>query len=107
MTKPGPQIDIVGIDKVEHALMFCVGGTLLGLGLALAGWRSWGKIGAVIIVVGTLVGWGDEWHQQFTPGRVGLDVYDWLADIFGSIVAVPVARRRARSLGIVPEGYPH
>jgi VanZ family protein len=86
MSHPGPHIDIVGFDKVEHCAYFWAGG--LTLGLALSQHRAAPKfLGIILLIVGAAVGWFDEWHQSFTPGRSGLDVYDWIADCTGSALA--------------------
>lgn len=106
MSHPGPQIHVVGIDKVEHAIYFAAGGTCLALALALrpssaspalpgTPWKKWAL---TVILTGAVVGWFDEWHQSFTPGRSGLDVYDWMADVLGSVLALPLARSILRRL---------
>lgn len=112
MSHPGPKIEVKNIDKVEHALAFAAGGTVLALCLhfrkggpafleaggktgSSPGW--WQQTGVnwrgalVVVLAGAAVGWFDEWHQTFTPGRSGLDVDDWKADISGSLLAVPLA----------------
>ena len=101
MSQPGPSIDLVGFDKVVHTVFFAIGGTLQALCLA---WKSpaspasppptpaWKKIALIVIVTGAVVGIVDEWHQTYTPGRTGLDTYDWVADVFGSSLAVFFAR---------------
>jgi VanZ family protein len=97
MSHPGPHIDVIGIDKVEHCCYFLGGG--LALGLALTG-KRW--IPLIILIVGASVGWFDEWHQSFTPGRTGLDVYDWIADCMGSLlatIALPKARNWLQLVG--------
>ena len=50
-----------------------------------------GATALLVVLTGAAVGWFDEWHQTFTPGRSGLDVYDWMADVTGSLLAVPLA----------------
>ncbi len=100
LSHPGPKIDVVGIDKIEHAIYFAVGGTCLVLALALRGKPAdralltspWRKLALIALLTGAVVGWSDEWHQSFTPGRKGLDIYDWIADVLGSLAAVPLAR---------------
>ena len=91
---PGPKIDINGIDKLEHAAYFAAGGVCLAMALALrsSAGPSWWRIAGLVLLAGAGVGWFDEWHQTFTPGRSGLDVYDWIADLTGSALAVPFAR---------------
>ncbi len=44
---------------------------------------------AVLLV--SLFGLVDEWHQSFTPGRY-MEVADWVADTFGAIIAVGMYR---------------
>ena len=113
MSHPGPHIDVAGIDKVEHTIYFAAGGTFLLLALALRGrsaaaaltGTSWRKLALVVLIAGAAVGWLDEWHQSFTPGRNGLDFYDWIADITGSLAALPLARLFLRRLASwVPDG---
>ena len=82
MSHPGPHIDVIGFDKVEHCTYFFGGGVALGLALPRKRW-----IPLIIFLTGAAVGWFDEWHQSFTPGRSGLDVYDWIADCTGSLLA--------------------
>ena len=93
-SQPGPVIAVKNIDKVEHFLYFAAGGVLLGGVLGLWGRREelpvvrlgWNGIACLVVVIGALVGWLDEWHQRFVPGRVGLDLDDWIADTLGSLV---------------------
>ena len=100
MSHPGPKIDVIGFDKVEHAVYFAIGGTLLLLAMILRiknaraalAETPWLRLALPIFLVGAVVGWLDEWHQSFTPGRSGLDLYDWLADVTGSLAALPLAR---------------
>jgi VanZ family protein len=84
MTPPAP----LGLDKVEHFCYFCAGGLALGmcLRLLLKSRPHW-QIGVLIVVTGAAVGWLDEWHQSFTPGRYGLDFQDWCADVLGNVAA--------------------
>ncbi len=97
MSHPGPNIDIMGFDKVEHCGYFFGGG--LALGMALSGKR---RVPLIILLVGAAVGWFDEWHQSFTPGRSGLDVYDWMADCLGSLLAALALPKVRRWLALVP-----
>lgn len=100
MSHPGPKINVIGIDKVEHAVYFAIGGTLLLLAITLRGKNAraaldhtpWRKLALLVFLAGAAVGWVDEWHQSYTPGRSGLDVYDWVADVFGSLAALPISR---------------
>ena len=82
--KIGQPID--HLDKVGHFTYFFAGGGLLcayffRLRPEHPDWKS--VIPTVIVVV-ALLGWLDEWHQTFTPGRSGNDPFDWLADTLGA-----------------------
>ena len=81
-----------GIDKVEHATYFTLGGMCFLLGVRLAGLAQ-GKTAAIVLAVlfCSLVGVLDEWHQTFTPGRSGNDVWDWLADTLGGFLGAHAA----------------
>ena len=46
---------------------------------------------AVALVMG-LLGALDEYNQQFIPGRSGLSLEDWLADITGALTGVLLLR---------------
>ena len=92
LSHPGPHIDVVGFDKVEHFTYFLLGGLALGLALSIE--RNFRPgIRWIIFIVGAAVGWFDEWHQAFTPGRSGLDLYDWIADCLGSGAAALLISR--------------
>lgn len=97
MSQPGPNVDIVGFDKVVHFTYFACGGLALGLALSLPKPER-RRIRIMVLIVGALVGWFDEWHQSFTPGRMGLDVYDWVADVLGSAFAAMILPRTSRRL---------
>jgi len=79
-------------DKVLHATYFMLGGICFYMGLLL--WKPTMKRSAITILViafCALIGAGDEFRQSFTPNRSGNDVYDWMADVFGGILACMVA----------------
>ena len=95
-SQPGPAIAIRHIDKLEHFVYFAAGGLALAGAHALRGRKNLAEAasgyrlrrgGVLVLLVGCAVGWLDEWHQSFVPGRVGLDVGDWLADACGSLTA--------------------
>jgi len=81
----GAPLPIPQFDKFEHFSYFLCGGLLA------AGFRyllrpeavSWRKIILTAIITTALVGFIDEWHQCYTPGRSGADPWDWLADVAG------------------------
>ncbi len=72
---------IVNFDKAAHFFVYGLLTTLVARNGFVPG-RAW-----VPIVVVSLFGLTDEWHQSFTPGR-SVEVVDWLADTLGAIVAV-------------------
>jgi VanZ family protein len=77
--------DIVDIDKVAHFAVFGLLATLV----ARAGFAE-SRMGWAVLIV-SLFGLTDEWHQSFTPGRT-VEVYDWFADTLGAITAVALYR---------------
>jgi VanZ family protein len=80
------------IDKLEHTLYFTAGGLCFLLGLRLAGFAR--KTRNAIVVTAlfcSLVGGLDEWHQTYTPGRSGGDVWDWVADTLGGFIGAYAA----------------
>lgn len=81
-----------GIDKFEHTLYFAAGGLCFLLGLRLAGCAR-GRTTAILMTVlfCSVVGGLDEWHQTFTPGRSGGDVWDWAADTIGGFIGALLA----------------
>lgn len=90
----GPRIDVHHIDKLMHF------GYFLGGGFLLAGWRArlqasapdWRFIFWTTIAAMALVGWLDEWHQCYTPGRSGADPWDWTADVLGAAAGARLLR---------------
>ena len=106
-THPGPVIHVRHIDKVEHFTWFALGAVLLAGAMALrrsaglpeaAARLPWRRVALPVVLVGTIVGGLDEWHQSFVPGRMGLDAGDWLADIAGSLAGAWLARPLLRRL---------
>ena len=84
--------DFPNSDKFEHTIFFAIGGTCFLLFLRLAG-RARSTVSAIALTVAFcgLVGVVDEWHQLYTPGRSGGDVWDWTADACGGLVGALVA----------------
>lgn len=88
-------------DKIVHGLIFAVLSCLLYLALRLSGVRYPSAI-ALAIVLTSLYGVMDEWHQSMVPGRTP-DPLDWLADTLGAGLVVPFAHAKnavLRRLGI-------
>lgn len=81
-----------GIDKLEHAVFFAAGGMCFLLALRLSGRaRSVATAVTATVLFCSTIGALDEWHQTFTPGRSGGDVWDWSADTFGGFIGAWLA----------------
>ena len=81
-----------GIDKLQHAVYFAAGGACFLLGLRLAGFvRKTSTAVILTVLFCSAIGGLDEWHQTFTPGRSGGDVWDWLADMTGGFIGAFIA----------------
>jgi VanZ family protein len=70
------------LDKIAH---FSVFGLLATLVVRSPGFRRRWALAAVVLV--SLFGITDEFHQSFTPGR-SVEFEDWLADTLGASLAV-------------------
>lgn len=103
--QPGTALPVgfPGIDKVEHATYFTLGGMCFLLGLRLAEMLR-GKAAAIVITVlfCSFVGVLDEWHQLHVPGRSGGDEWDWLADTLGGFLGAHAAFWVQRRLLLSP-----
>jgi VanZ family protein len=81
-----PAPDIVNIDKVTHFAVFGLLATLV----CRCGFpppRAW-----LAVVITSIYGMTDEWHQSFVPGR-SVDIADWVADTLGAMLAVALYAR--------------
>ena len=79
----GPSLP--GSDKVVHFAVFGLLGTLV-VRLGRGAPSAW-----VAVLLVSLYGLSDEWHQSFTPGR-SVEWADWLADTSGGALAVGLYR---------------
>jgi VanZ family protein len=82
-----PGVGAPGSDKVVHFAAFGLLATLTVRVLPPS--RVW-----LAVVVVSLFGATDEWHQSFTPGRT-MDWADWVADTAGALVAAVAYARWA------------
>lgn len=73
--------ELVDFDKVAHFSLFGLLASLV-VRTGFSPRRSW-----LAVVLVSLFGITDEWHQSFTPGRA-VEFADWVADTLGAIVAV-------------------
>jgi VanZ family protein len=76
-----------GVDKDVHGLLYA-GLALVTMRALAGGWRAPMTVGhaAIAIVIATLYGISDEWHQSFVPPRQS-DWLDVVADGVGASVA--------------------
>ena len=72
------------LDKLMHFAYFSLGGGFLAAhcGLRWPG-LSQGRLLLMVVIVCSIIGRLDEYHQGFVPGRSGNDTGDWLADTVG------------------------
>jgi VanZ family protein len=82
--------DVPGIDKIAHFFVYGLFGTLLARVSTVARLRPLGMYTAVVLA--SIFGISDEFHQSFTPGR-SVELADWLMDTGGAALAVLVYGR--------------
>lgn len=71
-----------GSDKLAHFCIYAALGALLAWG----GWNTWRRPPhLLLLLLGSLYGASDEWHQSFVPGRDS-SPWDWGADNVGVVV---------------------
>ena len=80
---------IANSDKMGHFAVFGMLATLVlralclrRAGTTLPRYATW-----IAVLLVSIYGMTDEWHQSFTPGR-SVEVGDWLADTSGALLAV-------------------
>ena len=93
-----PALDFQMSDKVLHFGYFFFG----GLSFAAFLYRrsperpNWDRIVLLSLLCAGLTGALDEWHQSMVPGRSGHDIFDFQADLLGSLCGALVLRRGHR-----------
>lgn len=80
-----PTVEKPGIDKVEHAIEY----SILGFLFLSCFERRDKKIILIAILIVSLYGVMDEFHQYFVPGR-DCSVLDMAADFIGSFIGIGV-----------------
>lgn len=74
-------------DKVAHTGLYTILGLLVARAFIegdLSRFTQWVFI--LTVVITSLYGISDEFHQSFVPGRTP-DVYDWITDTLGALLA--------------------
>lgn len=74
-------------DKLYHTGAYCILGALIWQSIKQWLDPSVATLALLSILLGSLYGATDEWHQSFVPGR-SPSVADWLADTIGVSLAV-------------------
>ncbi|MFI5252476.1 MAG: VanZ family protein [Bacteroidota bacterium] len=84
-----PKIPPYVSDKLIHTVLYCIFGLLFYLALepkkAPENFQ-WKRLMLMLLVV-MVYGGIDEFHQHFVPGRT-MDMYDFIADTVGGLIAV-------------------
>lgn len=75
-------LPFTGLDKLVHTILYFV----LGASFAWSRWKTGSKVpGFMLVLVGIIYGYLDEWHQSFVPGRFP-SWGDGLADALGLVL---------------------
>jgi len=93
-----PQMVVPQQDKILHFVFFLGGGVVLAASLRLLAKLQGIRLLLAVAVVMGLLGALDEYNQQFIPGRSGLSLEDWLADMSGALAGVGLLRLLASKL---------
>ncbi len=94
-SNPLPEMPDFGFDfqdKVQHAVAFMLMTLLAYRGttwLLRHGKMRQGGMMMIAVCFAALYGGTDEIHQMFVPGRTA-DIIDWIADLTGALLAIPV-----------------
>lgn len=80
--------DVQHLDKVVHFSAYAVLSALM-LRATLSP-RDWGTVATIIVMV-SLFGAVDEWHQSFIPRR-SMSFADWIADSTGALLGALTVR---------------
>lgn len=73
-------------DKIAHMGIYGMLGFLLSRA-AHQGWNwKWKQTALFAVVISSIYGVTDEWHQSFVPGR-SVEAEDWAADTLGAVLA--------------------
>ena len=87
-----PQMVVPQQDKILHFVFFLGGGTVLAATLRLLAKLQGIRLLLAVALIMGLLGALDEYNQQFIPGRSGLSLEDWIADMSGALAGVVLLR---------------
>jgi len=84
-----PELPAEGGDKVAHWIAYAVLGALLMRAFKSAVTCTWWRAAVASVVLGSVFGALDEWHQAFLPTR-SCSAGDLAADVIGVVFAAGV-----------------
>ncbi len=93
--KHAPALDQPLSDKAAHAVFFGILSLLLFRAFHRVAAFSWGRAALLAVVITSLYGALDEYHQSFVPMR-SLELADWVADTMGALVVMGIVAIRCR-----------
>lgn len=96
--KEMPAMVVPQQDKILHFVFFLGGGIVLAAALRLLAKLQGIRLLLAVAVVMGFLGALDEYNQQFIPGRSGLSLEDWIADMSGAVAGGGVLRVLAAKL---------
>lgn len=85
-----PVLDKPLADKAAHAVFFAVLSLLLIRALHRGCSLSWGRAAVLAIVITSIYGGLDEYHQSFVPRR-SPELADWAADTAGALAGLGIS----------------
>jgi len=88
----------VGFDKILHlAAYYLLGYMIHRVNILSKNSFIFRHASLLTVIIGTLYGISDEWHQSFVPGR-DASIYDLIFDALGIIMAVVTFRQLKKVL---------
>ncbi|MFM8830871.1 MAG: VanZ family protein [Spartobacteria bacterium] len=87
-----PRMVVPQQDKILHFVFFLGGAMALAASLRLLAKLQGVRLLLAVALVMGLLGALDEYNQQFIPGRSGLSLEDWIADMSGAVAGVALLR---------------
>lgn len=91
-----PSLNIPNIDKLFHFIEYFVLGFLLVRAFFYSSTKpNYIYIFIASILIGSLYGVSDEFHQRFVPGRT-CDIFDLLADVISSAMGAGLSLYKER-----------
>jgi VanZ family protein len=97
--KEMPEMVVPQQDKILHFVFFLGGGVVLAASLRLLAKLQGVRLFVAVALVMGVLGALDEYNQQFIPGRSGLSLEDWIADMSGAVAGVGLLQLLAAKLG--------